>query len=142
MELTAPQQSFNIDPHKFQGERDSHVLSPLCASHRVMITSAIIRDMIQHPPFTRQPATGVLSLSAGADHLCWNRVRSVIVDETSGATFETVLRSDCSVSAFAVRRTMELLVSLLARRAFLEQQLHALDSIASAFDATKESITT
>ena len=129
--------SFGIDPHAFQGARENRVLHPLPAVHRVAMTDALLRDMIEHCPW-ETTISGPRVLSQRAAARCWERVRDVVVDP-SGATFGMVLR-DPEVSPFAVRNTMELLLRLFEKRALLEAQLHALDAIAEAFRPAAEEV--
>jgi hypothetical protein len=130
---TAPKKTFTIDPQRFQGPRETKVLAPLAAHHRIALTSAILNDMVENPCFERHPITRKLILRSGADLKAWHRVRDIVVDE-AGNTFEGILRSDAGVSPFAIRAVMELLGNLRERRTELEEQIAALDAIKAAFD--------
>lgn len=130
---TAPK-SYNIDPQRFQKPDEGRLLRPLRERHRILLTDAVIADMVEHPPFERHPITRELYLPFGADEKTWHRVRDLVLDASTGHTFEQLLAADPEVSPFALKYLMQFLGQLRERRRELEEQVRALDDIGKAFD--------
>ncbi len=140
---TAPK-FFDIDPHHFLTPRETKPLGILNKTDRILVTSAILKFYEENPGagIERHPIhRGFYNGWCVNPARCWDAIRDQIADTETGRTFEAVLSGGDLVGApYAIQQVVLLFLRLRDRRAELEEQLRALDSIATAFALPEEQV--